>query len=208
MRTLIRVPDVPKVSFRLKAAKIDSRVFSSAQTPVSPPELRAVGGSPPTERGRGDHRLRIVVLVAMRARIVARFSRCNTGVEVGPCLNAVFERIYAQLRLLLLAYTIGLTQIASGCGVCFLVRTNQIKPHLKIGEFVGGGKRRAGVSLTLGLNNLGQRFVGHAALSVIAGNRLARQVARAEHQAIAGVAVVGNGDHVQPLLALGFQVTP
>src|SRR5271157_5731733 len=49
MRTLIRVPEVPNVSLRLKAEKMDSRVFSSAHTPVSLPELRAVGGSPPTE---------------------------------------------------------------------------------------------------------------------------------------------------------------
>ena len=128
--------------------------------------------------------------------------------EVGSGLDAILEGIDAQLGLLLLSYAVGLTQIASGCGVCFLVRANQIKPHLKIGELVGGRKRRAGVGLPFGLNNLGQRFVGHAALSVIAGNRLARHVARAEHQAVAGVAVVGNGDHVESLFALCFQVAP
>ena len=45
----MRVPEVPNVSLRLNAAKMDSRVFSSAQTPVSPAELRAVGGSPLTD---------------------------------------------------------------------------------------------------------------------------------------------------------------
>ena len=46
---------------------MDSRVFSSAQTPVSPAELRAVGGSPLTDVVARNHRLGIVVLVAVRA---------------------------------------------------------------------------------------------------------------------------------------------
>ena len=49
MRTLIRTPDVPKVSLRFIAAKSALRVFSSAQTPVSPPEPIVVGGSPPID---------------------------------------------------------------------------------------------------------------------------------------------------------------
>src|SRR6516165_592296 len=49
IRTLMRTPDVPNVSLRLNAAKIDSRVFSSAHTPVRPPEESATGGSPTTD---------------------------------------------------------------------------------------------------------------------------------------------------------------
>ena len=169
---------------------------------------RGGGGFATDRRGGGDHRLGIVVLIAVRARKVAWLSRGNAGVEVGPGLDAVLERIDAELGLLLLSHAVGLTQIASGCGIRLLVRTNQIQPHLKIGELVGGRKRGAGVALPLGLNNLGQRLVGHAALGVVAGNRLARHVAGAEHQAVAGVAVVRNSDHVESLLALGFEVAP
>jgi hypothetical protein len=40
-RTLIIVPDVPNVSRRCIASKIDSRVFSPAHTPARPPELNS-----------------------------------------------------------------------------------------------------------------------------------------------------------------------
>ncbi len=61
--------------------------------------------------------------------------------KVRPRFSAVLERINAQLGLLFLTYAVGLTQEAAGCGVCFLVRTDQVKPHLKVCEFVGGRER-------------------------------------------------------------------
>ena len=69
-------------------------------------------------------------------------------------------------------------------------------------------KARARVALSLGLDDLHQRLVGHPPLGIVSRQWPARHVLRAEHQTVADVAVVGDGDDVQALLPLFLEVAP
>src|SRR6516165_3616393 len=120
----------------------------------------------------------------MGSGIVVRLRRTNAGMEISPTFNSVLERIDSELRLELLANTIGLAKVAPRGRFGDTRSVEQVLPDFEIGELIRGGKCRAGVRLPLGLHDFSQGFVGHAALSIVARQSLAGEVPNVKHQSV------------------------
>src|SRR5208283_4154282 len=127
---------------------------------------------------------------------------------VGSRFDSVLEWIDAQGRLQFLANPVSLADKTAGGRFSWDVGANEVLPGFEIGKLVGRRNGRAGIALPFALNNLSKGLVGHAALGVIASEGLAGHIASVEHEAVAGISVVRDGDYVEALFPLGFQVTP
>ncbi len=182
-----------------------SRVFCGAQTPARPPELNSwicwiwPAGAPGTPVSRSFALFSNANLPVKLNSSWLAAALCVSVSPMKPSLNGL------PAPFLLLAHPVeqGLADEAPPAMLRpLVVRRQRVVPLLEARELVGRRQVGVGLRCALDLGDLVQRLVVGAGLVVGGIDRLAVALHQVEHEPVAGIGVVRNGEQRRTLGAL------